>query len=84
MRILIYGFGRMGLTHFTILNSINENLKFTIIEPNRFLLSILDKNFPHVNFLKDDSSLKEPYDISLITAPPFAHLKLLNKCSLCV
>tara|TARA_B100000989_G_C19532516_1_gene470907 strand:+ start:8243 stop:9199 length:957 start_codon:yes stop_codon:yes gene_type:complete len=80
MRILIYGFGRMGLTHFTILNSINENLKFTIIEPNRFLLSILNKNFPNVNFLKDDSSLKEPYDISLITAPPFAHLKLLKKC----
>jgi len=80
MKILIYGFGRMGLTHFTILNSLNPNLEFTIIEPNRFLRLLLKTNFLNVSFLKDDSSISKAFDITLITTPPFAHLNLLEKC----
>ena len=41
MKILIYGFGRMGLTHYSILNSLLNKSSFTFIEPNnklRFLL----------------------------------------------
>ena len=79
MNILIYGFGRMGLTHFTILNGLNSEIDFTIIEPNKFLRSLLKTNFDKVTFYKDDSSLSKAFDITLITTPPFIHLELLKK-----
>ena len=44
MKILIYGFGRMGLTHFSILNGINPEIQFSVIEPNKLLRKILKKN----------------------------------------
>ena len=78
MRILIYGFGRMGLTHFSILNSLNSEIEFSVIEPSKILRAILKKNI-NAKFYADDSTLKEPFDITLITTPPFAHLQLLEK-----
>ena len=76
MKILIYGFGRMGLTHFSILNGLNPNHKFSVIEPNKILRSILKKNI-NANFYADDSTLKEAFDITLITTPPSIHIQLL-------
>ena len=38
--ILIYGFGRMGLTHYAILNGITPDLKFTVMETNKKLVFI--------------------------------------------
>jgi predicted dehydrogenase len=78
MKILIYGFGRMGLTHFSILNGLNSKLEFSVIEPNKLLRTILNKNIK-AKFYSDDSYLKEPFDITLITTPPSIHLQLLEK-----
>lgn len=78
MKILIYGFGRMGLTHFSILNSINPKIQFSVIEPNKLLRNILNKNI-NAKFYADDSILKEAFDLTLITTPPSLHLHLLNK-----
>jgi predicted dehydrogenase len=78
MKVLIYGFGRMGLTHFSILNGLNLNLDFHLIEPNKILRNILKKNI-NAKFYADDSTLKEAYDITLITTPPSIHLQLLEK-----
>ena len=78
MKILIYGFGRMGLTHFSILNGINPEIQFSVIEPNKLLRKILKKNI-NANFYANDSSLKEAFDITLITTPPSKHLQLLEK-----
>jgi len=77
MNILIYGFGRMGLTHYSILKGLNPDLKFSIIEPNKVLRLILKQNI-NANFYADDSELKEAFDITLITTPPSIHLQLLN------
>ena len=44
MRILIYGFGRMGLTHYTILNSILNKCEFYIVESNKILVALLNNN----------------------------------------
>ena len=79
MNVLIYGFGRMGLTHFTILNALNSKLSFSIVEPNYLLRSLLKTNFKNVDFYKDDSSLIQAFDITLITTPPFIHLTLLER-----
>jgi predicted dehydrogenase len=78
MKILIYGFGRMGLTHFSILNGLNPSLEFSVIEPNKTLRYILKKNI-NAKFYADDSTLKEAFDITLITTPPSIHLQLLEK-----
>jgi len=78
MKILIYGFGRMGLTHFSILNGLNPEINFSVIEPNKILRALLKKNI-NANFYADDLSLKEAFDITLITTPPSIHLQLLEK-----
>ena len=78
MNILIYGFGRMGLTHFTILKALSTELKFSVIEPNKVLRLILKQNI-NANFYSDDSELKDPFDITLITTPPSIHLQLVKK-----
>ena len=77
-RVLIYGFGRMGLTHFAILNGLNPDLEFSVIEPNKILRSILKKNLK-AKFYADDSSLNDAFDITLITTPPSIHIQLLEK-----
>ena len=68
MKILIYGFGRMGLTHFSILNSLYPEIEFSVIEPNKILRTILKKNI-NAKFYSDDSSLEKAFDITLITTP---------------
>ena len=78
MKILIYGFGRMGLTHFSILNGLNPDIDFTVIEPNKILRKILKKNI-NAKFYGDDSTLNDAFDITLITTPPSIHIQLLEK-----
>ena len=68
----------MGLTHFSILNGLDSSHDFSVIEPNKLLRTILNKNI-NAKFYSDDSALNEPFDITLITTPPFIHLELLEK-----
>ena len=49
-----------------------------MIEPNKLLRTILNKNIS-AKFYSDDSALKVPFDITLITTPPSVHLQLLEK-----
>mmetsp|Transcript_194 Transcript_194/g.206 ORF Transcript_194/g.206 Transcript_194/m.206 type:complete len:307 (+) Transcript_194:26-946(+) len=79
MEILIYGFGRMGITHYSILNGILPNANFTFIEPNKMLNLISKKNIKG-NFLTSDEKIKKSFDLTLITTPPFIHKELVNKC----
>ena len=78
MNILIYGFGRMGLTHYTILNSLLTKSNFTFIEPNNKLRFLLNGNV-NCNIKADDRGINNPFDLTLITSPPFAHTELLEK-----
>ena len=77
MKILIYGFGRMGLTHFSILNSLKPNIDFSVIEPNKILRKILQKNI-NAKFYSNDSTLNDSFDFTLITTPPSIHVELLE------
>ena len=79
MKVLIYGFGRMGLTHYSILKGLNPKIKFTVVEPSKILRKLLHQNIK-ADFYPDDSTLKEGFDITLITTPPFIHLKLIENC----
>jgi hypothetical protein len=79
MNILIYGFGRMGLTHYAILNGLYPNLNFTIVEPNLFFNILFKKNIKAF-FLYNDSKLNNPFDLVIISTPPFLHTNIINKC----
>ncbi|MDA9560639.1 Gfo/Idh/MocA family oxidoreductase [Schleiferiaceae bacterium] len=79
MRVLIYGFGRMGLTHYSILKGLNPEISFTVVEPSKTLRKLLKGNVD-ADFHSDDLKLKERFDITLITTPPFIHLKLIENC----
>tara|TARA_B110000305_G_C19409632_1_gene624681 strand:+ start:227 stop:1147 length:921 start_codon:yes stop_codon:yes gene_type:complete len=79
MEILIYGFGRMGITHYSILNGILPNANFTFVEPNKLLNFISKKNI-NGNFLTSDKKLKKSFDLTLITTPPFIHNELAKRC----
>ena len=80
MNILIYGFGRMGLTHYAILNNLITKSNFTFIEPNKKLTFLL-KNNVNVNFYSNDNELSNTkFDLSLITTPPFIHSKVFMSC----
>ena len=62
MEILIYGFGRMGITHYSILNGIVPNANFTFIEPNKMLNLISKKNVKG-NFLTSDEKINNAFDL---------------------
>ena len=78
MKILIYGFGRMGITHYSILNGLSRKHDFYIIEPNNILRYLLKKNI-NAKFYKNDQKLNFYFDLTLITTPPFLHKDLLKK-----
>lgn len=67
----------MGLTHYSILNALIPNSNFTFVEPNKKLRFLLKGNID-VKFESHDQLLKNPFDITLITTPPFAHTHILN------
>ena len=61
MKVLIYGFGRMGLTHYAILNSLLPDASFTFVDPNK-VLNLLSKKNIKGKFVKNDKNLKGPFD----------------------
>ena len=67
----------MGLTHFSILNSLKPNIDFSVIEPNKILRKILQKNI-NAKFYSNDSTLNDSFDFTLITTPPSIHVGLLE------
>jgi predicted dehydrogenase len=77
--IIIYGFGRMGLTHYAILNQLIDDVKFTFIDPDWKVRFFAQSNLK-ASLLKDDESINKPFDYALICTPPQYHIKLLNNC----
>lgn len=78
--ILIYGFGRMGLTHYAILNQLLHKAKFTFIDPDK-KIAFFAKNNIDINILSDDSHLDASCDYALICTPPMFHIDILKRCS---
>ena len=67
-KICVYGFGRMGLTHFSILNTIHKDLHFSFVETNK-KINLLMRNNLNVNFYSSDLKLISAFDLTLITTP---------------
>lgn len=69
----------MGITHYSILNSLVDNASFTFVEPNKKLVFFAKKNIEG-DFVSSDKNLKTNFDLTIITTPPFVHVEILNTC----
>ena len=79
MKILIYGFGRMGLTHFAILKQLQENSQFTFVDPDKKVNFFAKRNLG-AKVIYSDKILSHSFDYALICTPPMFHIPILEKC----
>lgn len=78
LKVIIYGFGRMGLTHYAILNHLIENAEFVFVDPDRKVNFFAKKNI-NAKILNSDKDLKDAFDFGLICTPPMFHIPILEK-----
>jgi predicted dehydrogenase len=78
-KFIIYGFGRMGLTHYAILNQIVENAEFVFIDVNKKVNYFARRNLS-AKILSSDIQSNDPFDYALICTPPMYHIELLKCC----
>lgn len=78
LKVIIYGFGRMGLTHYAILNHLLDNAEFYFIDPDNKVNFFAKKNI-NAKILNSDKDLKVTFDFGLICTPPMFHVPILEK-----
>jgi len=78
-RFIIYGFGRMGLTHYAILNQLIEKTEFVFVDPNKKVNYFAKRNL-NAKIVSSDENLKQSFDFALICTPPMFHISILEKC----
>ena len=82
VKIGIIGFGRMGITHFSIINS-HPRVKVTgVSDKSGLILSLLKKYIPEISTYSDYSDLLEEGDIDavLVCTPPDLHYEIIRSC----
>lgn len=75
----IIGLGRMGLTHFAILNTHPSVEMVSAAEPDRFMRTVLEQQVPVRTYRDIDEMLgKEGLDFVVISTPPDTHADLIR------
>jgi len=80
LRVGIIGLGRMGVTHYSILNA-NPSVKIIAVCDASSLINIFFKKyFPKVKFYKDYRLLleNEPLDALIVSTPPNYHYEIVK------
>ena len=78
-KVIIYGFGRMGLTHYAILNQLLENADFVFVDPDNKVNYFAKRNLK-ARIVNNDKILNETFDYALVCTPPMFHIPILEKC----
>jgi predicted dehydrogenase len=78
-KVIIYGFGRMGLTHYAILNQLLENADFVFVDPDNKVNYFAKRNLK-ARIISNDKILNETFDYALVCTPPMFHIPILEKC----
>lgn len=78
-KILLYGFGRMGLTHYAILNQLIENADFVFVDPDKKVNFFAKRNLS-AKIVSSDKNLNQSFDFALVCTPPMFHVSILNNC----
>lgn len=87
-RVLIVGFGRMGLSHASLVSGIlgPDNADFHVCDPSFFSRLVARALLKKVEFvglksLKDNPKILHSFDYILLTAPPFLRSEFLDMLS---
>jgi len=78
-KVIIYGFGRMGLTHYAILNQLIDNADFLFVDPNKKVNYFIKRNL-NIRIVSNDKGLDESFDYALVCTPPMFHVPILENC----
>ncbi len=80
----IIGAGRMGITHFAIINSHPQVTVNAIADSSGFILNLMKKHLSGLSVYKDYIQLLENNNIHavLVCTPPDLHYEIIKKCAL--
>ena len=81
INIAIIGMGRMGITHYSIINS-HPNVEITsIVDPSALINTMFGKYINGVKVYKNNSSLlkNEELDAALVCTPPNLHFQIIKE-----
>ena len=78
LKVGIIGFGRMGITHYSIINSHPKVKIVGVVDKSLFLLNLLKKYIKGINIYRDYENLfkDEDLDALIICTPPNIHYKI--------
>jgi predicted dehydrogenase len=78
LNIAIIGFGRMGITHFSIINSHPDIEIKAVVDTSSLILNLMNKYIKNINAYEDYNLLfkKEKLDAILICTPPILHYSI--------
>lgn len=77
--ILIFGFGRMGLTHYAILNQLVQDAEFYFVDPDKKINYFVSRNL-NAKIVNKASELNHLFHYALICTPPIFHKSTLDYC----
>lgn len=78
-KLIVIGWGRMGITHTSIINGLfPESFDITIVEPNRKVAKITQKTLGY-RVVSDINKIHLNDSIVLITTPPTSHMSLCEE-----
>lgn len=83
IRIGIIGMGRMGITHYSIINSLEEVNIVAIADTSQLVLSVLKKYIKNLQVFKryDDMLKSVELDALLVCTPPHLNYDILTKAA---
>jgi scyllo-inositol 2-dehydrogenase (NADP+) len=79
----IIGMGRMGITHFSIINSHPQVSIVSIADPSAMVLNLMKKYISGLSTHKDYEKMLEDKNINavLVCTPPALHFQIAKKCA---
>src|SRR5665647_3120698 len=82
IKLAIIGAGRMGITHYSIINS-HPNVKIeSVADPSGFILTMMEKYLPIKTFKDYNQLFKESTpDAILVCTPPNLHFPIIKKAA---
>lgn len=83
IKIGIIGFGRMGITHFSIVNNHDLVEIVAIVDPSNVILELAKKYINRINVYTNHIDLfsKEKLDAIIISTPPSLHFEIANRAA---
>jgi len=83
IRIGIIGFGRMGITHYSIVNSHPKVKISCVADTSGLVLGLLKKYIPDTSIYQDYDELldNEHLDAVLVCTPPQLHYRIVKSCA---